>query len=88
MRRKQLRHFAAEWIVLQFDDNLCPAPVRRPRLPGGTPVDDYAAQEVGENRRRIVPHGRSITFQMAEIMVPRGLFEQILSTIAGAALTL
>ncbi len=31
---------------------------------------------------RIVRHGRSITFQMAEIMVPRSLFEKILSAIA------
>ena len=31
---------------------------------------------------KIVRHGRSITFQMAEVMVPRGLFEQILSAIA------
>jgi hypothetical protein len=27
-------------------------------------------------------HGRSITFQMAEVMVPRGLFWQILAAIA------
>jgi hypothetical protein len=31
---------------------------------------------------RIVRHGRSITFQMAEVMVTRGLFEQILTAIA------
>jgi hypothetical protein len=31
---------------------------------------------------RIVRHGRSITFQMAEVMVPRRLFEKILSAIA------
>ena len=31
---------------------------------------------------RIVRHGRSITFQMAEVMVPRGLFQQILTAIA------
>jgi len=30
---------------------------------------------------RIVRHGRSITFQMAEVMVPRGLFKKILSAI-------
>lgn len=30
----------------------------------------------------IVRHGRSIAFQMAEVMVPRGLFEKILSAIA------
>src|SRR3954447_14452230 len=31
---------------------------------------------------RIVRHGRSITFQMAEVMVPRDLFRQILAAIA------
>jgi len=31
---------------------------------------------------RIVRHGRSITFQLAEVMVPRDLFEKILSAIA------
>ena len=30
---------------------------------------------------RIVRHGRSVTFQMAEVMVPRGLFEKVLSAI-------
>ncbi len=30
---------------------------------------------------KIVRHGRSITFQMAEVMVPRGLFQQILDAI-------
>ena len=31
---------------------------------------------------RIVRHGRSVTFQVAEVMVPRGLFEKVLSVIA------
>jgi hypothetical protein len=31
---------------------------------------------------KIVRHGRSITFQMAEVMVSRGLFQQILDAIA------
>jgi hypothetical protein len=31
---------------------------------------------------KIVRYSRSITFQMAEVMVPRALFENILSTIA------
>ena len=31
---------------------------------------------------KIVRHGRSITFQMAEVMVPRELFHTILSAIA------
>ena len=31
---------------------------------------------------RIVRHGRSVTFQMAEVMVPRALFGQILAAIS------
>ena len=31
---------------------------------------------------KIVRHGRSIAFQMAEVMVPRALFGQILDAIA------
>ncbi len=31
---------------------------------------------------KIVRHGRSIAFQMAEVMVPRALFQQILDAIA------
>jgi hypothetical protein len=31
---------------------------------------------------KIVRHGRSITFQMAEVMVPRALFQKILAAIA------
>jgi hypothetical protein len=31
---------------------------------------------------RIVRHGRSMIFKMAEVMVPRGLFAQILAAIA------
>jgi hypothetical protein len=31
---------------------------------------------------RIVRHGRTITFQMAEVMVPRDLFKTILGAIA------
>ena len=31
---------------------------------------------------KIVRHGRSITFQMAEVMVPRDLFQEILGAVA------
>ena len=31
---------------------------------------------------KIVRHGRSIAFQMAEVMVPRALFQEILAAIA------
>ena len=33
-------------------------------------------------RAKIVRHGRSIMFQMAEVMVPRALFQKILAAIA------
>jgi hypothetical protein len=35
---------------------------------------------------KIVRHGRSIIFQIAEVMVPRGLFEKFLSVIAALRL--
>lgn len=31
---------------------------------------------------RIVRHGRSITFQMAEVIIPRSLLQKILAAIA------
>ncbi|HYZ33432.1 MAG TPA: transposase, partial [Crenalkalicoccus sp.] len=31
---------------------------------------------------KIIRHGRSIAFQMAEVMVPRALFRQVLTAIA------
>ena len=31
---------------------------------------------------RIVRHGRSVIFQMAEVMVPRGMFREILAAVA------
>ena len=39
----------------------------------------YAVEKIGA---KIVRHGRSIIFQMAEAIVPRDLFEQILGAIA------
>ena len=35
---------------------------------------------------KIVRHGRSIAFQMAEVMVPRDLFQKILGAIAALRL--
>ncbi len=32
---------------------------------------------------KVVSHGRYVTFQMAEVAVPRGLFRKILSLIDG-----
>jgi hypothetical protein len=36
---------------------------------------------------RIVRHGRSVIFQMAEVMVPRGMFREILAAIAALRLS-
>jgi hypothetical protein len=35
---------------------------------------------------KIVQHGRSVIFQMAEVMAPRQLFEKILTAIAAIRL--
>ena len=40
----------------------------------------------GATSAKIARHSRWVTFQMAEIMVPRGLFRSILIAIAIAAL--
>jgi len=39
-------------------------------------------ERLAKTGAKIVRHGRSITFQMAEVMVPRDLFQQILTAIA------
>ena len=39
-------------------------------------------QRLVKGGAKIVRHGRSITFQMAEVMVPRALFQEILGAIA------
>jgi hypothetical protein len=42
---------------------------------------EEAVSELVKIGARIVRHGCSITFQMAEVMVSRGLFRQILDAI-------
>jgi hypothetical protein len=39
-------------------------------------------QKLVKIRARIIGHGRYVTFQMAEVVVPRGLFDEILRLIA------
>ena len=39
-------------------------------------------QKLVKSGARIVGHGRYVTFQMAEVAVPRGLFDEILRLIA------
>ena len=38
--------------------------------------------QVGEIGAKVVSHGRYVTFQMAEVAVPRKMFQEILSLIA------
>ena len=48
-----------------------------------------ADQPVRETGAKVVSHGRYVTFQMAEVAVPRQMFQEILMLIAtaGAART-
>ena len=45
-------------------------------------VPDEPAREGGEDRAKVVAHGRYLVFQMAEVAVPRELFGRILDRIA------
>jgi hypothetical protein len=45
-------------------------------------TDEHAARQAGEDGAKIVRHARSVVFQMAEVAVPRALFQEILSAIA------
>jgi hypothetical protein len=45
-------------------------------------VADQPAREADQDRRQVVSHGRYVTFQMAEVAVPRQMFAEILSLIA------
>ena len=44
-------------------------------------VEAYAHLTDSAGRRRIVRHGRYVTFQMAEVAIPRDLFADILRRI-------
>ena len=46
----------------------------------GAVVADQPAREVGA---KVVSHGRYVTFQMAEVAVPRQMFADILSLVVG-----
>ncbi len=45
-------------------------------------VADQPAGEADQDRPKVVSHGRYVTFQMAEVAVPRQMFQEILSLIA------
>ena len=84
--RLSCRRFAANAVRLQLNAlayNLANF-LRTPALP-----PEVAQWSMTTPRERlvqigakIVRHGRPITFQMAEVMLPRGLFQQILGAIA------
>ena len=44
-------------------------------------VADQPAREADQDRRQVISHGRYVTFQMAEVAVPRQMFQEILSLI-------
>ena len=50
--------------------------------PEGAVVADQSAREADQDRREVVAHGRYVTFQLAEVTVPRQMFAEILSLIA------
>jgi hypothetical protein len=45
-------------------------------------VADQPAREANQDRRKVVSHGRYVSFQLAEVAVPRQMFADILSLIA------
>jgi hypothetical protein len=45
-------------------------------------VADETSPAAGEDWAKIIWHERLITFQMAEVMVPHALFQQVLYAIA------
>jgi len=49
-------------------------------------VEDFFIADVGEKLikigAKVISHGRSIAFQMAEVAIPRHLFQEILRLIA------
>jgi hypothetical protein len=48
----------------------------------GAVVADQPAREADQDRREGRSHGRYVTFQMAEVAVPRKMFQEILTLIA------
>ena len=45
-------------------------------------IADQLTGEVDQDRPKVVSHGRYVTFQMAEVAVPRQMFKDILRLIA------
>jgi hypothetical protein len=55
---------------------------RVPPAVSGTPEESLTGDGNGvKTGAKIVRHGRSITFQMAEVMISRGVFQQVLDAI-------
>jgi hypothetical protein len=49
----------------------------------GAVVADQPAREADQVGAKVVSHGRYVTFQIAEVAVPRQMFADILSLVAG-----
>jgi hypothetical protein len=84
--RLSCHHFAANAVRLQLHAlayNLANF-LRTPALP--EEVKHWSMTTLRDRLvkigAKIVRHGRAITFQMAEVLVSRGLFQQILAAIA------
>jgi hypothetical protein len=45
-------------------------------------VADELEGEADQDRREVVSHGRYVVFQMAEVAIPRQMFQEILRLIA------
>ena len=45
-------------------------------------VTDKLEGEADQDRRKVVSHGRYVAFQMAEVAIPRQMFQEILRLIA------
>ena len=45
-------------------------------------VTDRLEGQADQDRRKVVSHGRSVAFQMAEVAIPRQMFHEILRLIA------
>jgi hypothetical protein len=55
---------------------------RRQRIPVAPWSLTSLRQKLIETGAKVVSHGRYVTFQMAEVAVPRQMFQEILSLIA------
>jgi hypothetical protein len=79
-RREAARVSGNDAIVTRLRGHAMDAYV--PPAVSGTPEESLTGDGNGvKTGAKIVRHGRSITFQMAEVMISRGVFQQVLDAI-------